>query len=189
MRKLIAEEWISLDGFAVDKQGSLDFFPTTEENRYADERQLKFLDTVDMILLGRKTYELFVDYWPTVSTEKELIADKLNEIPKVVISNSLERAPWGSWAPATIMSGDAVSAIRRLKQLPGKNIILWGSISLLQSLVKADLIDQYRMQICPSIVGGGRALFDAAEQYKSLTVVEQGVTPSGVVYVHYERGR
>src|SRR5690348_8302333 len=100
MRKLIVEEWLSLDGFAEDRHGQLDFFPTTEESRYADAQQLKFLDTVDTILLGRKTYELFVDYWPTASVEKEMIADKLNEIPKIVCSNSLKRAPWGKWKEA-----------------------------------------------------------------------------------------
>ena len=83
MRKLIAEEWISLDGYAEDANGSLEFFPSSEENRYADEQQLKFLDNIDTILLGRKTYELFVDYWPTATTDKEIIADKLNLIPKM----------------------------------------------------------------------------------------------------------
>lgn len=69
MRKLIIEEWISIDGFAEDSNGNLDFFPHTEENRYADEVQLRFLETIDTILLGRKTYELFVDYWPTATTD------------------------------------------------------------------------------------------------------------------------
>lgn len=94
MRKLIAEEWISLDGYAEDAKGQLDFFPSSDENRYADEQQLTFLDTIDTILLGRKTYELFVDFWPTATVDKELIADKLNSIPKVVFSNTVKRAPW-----------------------------------------------------------------------------------------------
>src|ERR1700712_2559230 len=84
MRKLILEEWVSLDGYVSDKNGQLDFFTslTPEQNKYSDQDQLKFLETVDTILLGRKTYELFVDFWPTATVDKEVIADKLNETSK-----------------------------------------------------------------------------------------------------------
>jgi dihydrofolate reductase len=99
MKRLILEEWISLDGFAVDREGTLDFFPPTETDRYSDRDQLEFLDAVDTILLGRRTYELFVDYWPTASTDQEIIADRLNSLPKLVFSNSLSDAPWGACPP------------------------------------------------------------------------------------------
>lgn len=82
MRRLLMEQWLSLDGCAVDRNGTLDFFPTTEENRYSDRDQLAFLDRVDTILLGRRTYELFVDFWPTATTDREIIADRLNAIPR-----------------------------------------------------------------------------------------------------------
>ena len=76
---------MSLDGYISDKNGELDFFTelTPEQNKYSDQDQLKFLETVDTVLLGRKTYELFVDFWPTATTDKEAIADKLNEINKI----------------------------------------------------------------------------------------------------------
>src|SRR6185436_17600212 len=130
MRKLIVEEWISLDGYVTDKDGNLDFFTslTPEQNTYSDADQLKFLERVDTILLGRKTYELFVDFWPTAKVEQEIIADRLNELPKLVFSNSLEQAPWGEHAPARVVSGDAVEEIRKLKAQPGKDLVLWGSI-------------------------------------------------------------
>jgi dihydrofolate reductase len=73
-KRLILEEWLSLHGFAVDKDGKLDFFPASETEEFSDRDQLEFLNTVDTILLGRKTYELFVDFWPTAMTEKEIIA-------------------------------------------------------------------------------------------------------------------
>src|SRR5262245_20466271 len=106
MRKLILEEWLSLDGFAVDAHGKLDFFPPSETDKYSDKDQLKFLDTVDTILLGRKTYELFVGFWPTATTDTELVAERLNSIPKIIFSNTLKEAPWGRWPPARIVSGD-----------------------------------------------------------------------------------
>jgi dihydrofolate reductase len=74
MRRLILEEWLSLDGYAVDKEGTLDFFPASEADQFSDRDQLEFLDSVDTILLGRRTYELFVDYWPTATTDYEIIA-------------------------------------------------------------------------------------------------------------------
>ena len=186
MRKLILEEWLSLDGYAEDKNGKLDFFPSTEANKYSDEDQLKFLESIDTILLGRKTYELFAAFWPTATTDKEIIADKLNTIPKIVFSNTLKEAPWGNWPAAEIMQGDAVENVKTLKAKEGKNIVLWGSISLAQSLMKADLMDEYHIQICPMIIGGGRKLFDDAEEYRQLKLMGVKTYETGVVYLSYE---
>src|SRR6187549_772019 len=140
MRKLILEEWMSLDGYVADKNGGLDFFThlTPQQNKYSDLDQLTFLDSIDTILLGRKTYELFVDFWPTASTDTEVIADKLNEIPKIVFSNTLQKAPWGKWLDAKILSGNLIEEIQKLKNREGKDIVLWGSITLSQSLITAN---------------------------------------------------
>jgi dihydrofolate reductase len=99
MRRLILEEWLSLDGFAADKNGKLDFFPSSETDRFSDRDQLNFLDSVDTILLGRKTYQLFVQYWPTATADKEIIADRLNTLPKLVFFNTLTETPWAEVAP------------------------------------------------------------------------------------------
>lgn len=188
MRKLILEEWMSLDGFVADKNDQLDFFTDTtpEQNTFSDQDQLKFLDSVDTILLGRKTYELFVEFWPDASADKEIIADKLNETPKIVISNTLSKAPWGKWAPAEIINGDAVAAIRNLKNLPGKDIVLWGSISLAQALMKANLIDEFHIQLCPVVTGGGRSLF-TEEHIQKLTLTYIKKYDTGVILLHYKR--
>jgi dihydrofolate reductase len=189
MRRLILQEWISLDGYAVDGEGSLDFFPTSETDRYSDRNQLAFLDGVDTILLGRKTYELFVDYWPTATTDEEIIADRLNELPKLVFSNSLSEAPWGTWPPAQIVLGDAVAEIGRLKSQEGKHMVLWGSLSLAQDLMAADLIDEYHLQLCPTLVGGGRPLFPPRQGYADLERVDLRTYDTGVVFLHYEPKR
>lgn len=185
MRKLILEEWISIDGFASDINGKLDFFPSTEANKMSDEEELKFLETIDTILMGRKTYELFVDYWPKAGTDTEIIADRLNETPKIVFSDTLKEAPWGKWPDARIISGDAIRAIRELKQQPGKDMVMWGSISLAQALMKEILIDAYHLQICPVVTGGGRSLFPDLEGYKNLKLREIRKYDTGVMFLEY----
>jgi dihydrofolate reductase len=187
MRKLIMEQWMSLDGFVTDKKGDLDFFTnlSPEENTYSDNDQLKFLDTIDTILLGRKTYELFVDFWPNATADKEVIADRLNELPKVVFSNSLKSAPWGKWNNASVISGNAIDAIKRLKALPGNNMVLWGSISLAQALHKEKLIDEYHIQLCPVLTGGGRKLFPEDFDLATLQLTELRKYNTGVVFLNY----
>lgn len=186
MRKLIVEEWLSLDGYAADSNGQLDFFPDPANNKFSDADQLAFLETIDTILLGRKTYELFVDFWPTASTDKEVIADKLNSIPKLVFSNTLQQAPWGNWPPAEILAGDAVDAVRSLKEKQGKNLVLWGSILLVQALMNAGLGDEYHLQVCPTATGGGRLLFPVSERYFSFKLVDVKKYDTGVVLLTYQ---
>ena len=189
MRKLILEEWMSLDGNVSDKKGQLDFFTnlTPEQNKYSDQDQLKFLETIDTIILGRKTYELFVNFWPTATTDKEAIADKLNETNKIVFSNTLKKAPWGQWKEAEIMAGEAIDAITRLKTLSGKDMVLWGSISVAQSLMKANLIDEYHIQLCPILTGGGRSLFDDLHDLAELELLELRQYNTGTVFLNYKR--
>src|SRR6185369_11411327 len=100
MRKLIFQEWLSIDGLAADANGGVSFLESTTLNKYSDLDQLKFLDGIDTILLGAKTYQLFVEFWPEATNDQEVIADRLNTIPKVIFSKSLVRAPWGKWPPA-----------------------------------------------------------------------------------------
>jgi dihydrofolate reductase len=188
MRKLILEEWISLDGYVTDKNGQLDFFTnlTPEQNKYSDADQLKFLETIDTILIGRKTYELFVDFWPSATTAKEAIADKLNETKKIVFSNTITKAPWGKWKEAEIIDGEAVEAIKRLKLLPGKNMVMWGSISVAQSAMRENLIDEYHIQLCPVVTGGGRNLFSQQINFSQLNLLEIRKYNTGTVFLNYE---
>jgi dihydrofolate reductase len=190
MRKLILEEWMSLDGHVADRNGQLNFFTqlSPEQNTYSDRDQLAFLETVDTILLGRKTYELFVDFWPNANTQTEIIADKLNSLPKLVFSNTLAAAPWGQWPAATVINGDALEAIRALKQQAGKDMVLWGSISLAQALMQANLIDEYHVQLCPVVTGGGRPLFPNNIQLNRFSLASSKTYPTGTVLLQYKVG-
>lgn len=159
MGKLIVQEWISLDGYAEDANGGLDFFTSYSEpmKRY-DEYQLKLIDTIDTMLIGRKTYELFVNYWPTELSVNDLIADSLNGLNKVVLSNTLSSADWGNWSAAAIFQGNTASIVRNLKATTEGNIIVWGSIGIAQELLRQELVDELNLFVCPTILGGGRQL-------------------------------
>lgn len=186
MRKLIVEEWVSLDGYVTDKNGELDFFTniTPEKNTYSDADQLKFMETVDTILLGRKTYELFVDFWPNATTAQEVIADKLNETSKIVFSNTLKETPWGKWNNARLAGGELIATIKQLKSMPGKNMVLWGSISIVQQLMEQHLIDEYHLQVCPVLNAGGRKLFTDI-LCADLELLEVRHYNTGTVFLNY----
>lgn len=188
MRKLILQQWISLDGFVADKQGELNFFQDLNEEgkKYSDEAQLKFIkERLDTMVLGRKTYELFAEFWPTEYSKVEIISDALNELNKVVISKSLKEAPWGKWSPAEVMK-DPVEAIKKLKSKSGKDIVVWGSISVCEPLMKQDLFDEYHFQVCPIILGEGRPMFPD-QKPKKLKLKSERKYDTGVVFVEFER--
>jgi dihydrofolate reductase len=162
MRNLILQEFVSVDGMAAGRDGSTDFIPASSRgDRSFGTRQEAFLDSIDTILLGRKTYEMFAGYWPQVTSgDERAFADKLNAIPKVVFSKTLDHAPWGSWEDATIVSTGAAREIERRKQLPGKDMVIWGSLSLAQALMHEGLIDEFQLVVCPVVLVEGRRLFD-----------------------------
>jgi len=97
MRKLILQEWVSLDGYVADRNGSTDFFSSPKYNEGSDEDLLSFMDRIDTILLGANTYKMFSEYWPDIDPNVELIANRLNETTKLVFSKTLPDAPWGKW--------------------------------------------------------------------------------------------
>lgn len=185
MRKLIIEEWISLDGYVSDKNGKLDFFAGTVRDTYTGDRQVQFLNSIDCIVLSRKTYEQFVILWPGRPIENEPLADTMNTKQKIVFSNSLQDAPWGQWPKATIEKGDAVARIRQLKSLPGKNIVLWGSISLAQLVMEENLADEYHIHLCPAVTGGGKKFFTEAISPEALQLIETGSGSNGMVFLNY----
>jgi dihydrofolate reductase len=161
MRKVILQEFVSLDGMAAGPNGSVDFIPvSTQGDQSFGQNQMRFMDSVDAILLGRTTYSMFAGFWPNVTSgDDKPFADKLNAIPKIVFSKSLDRAPWGSWDDARIVKTGPAKEVAKLKQKPGKDMVVWGSISLAQSLMKEGLIDEYQLVTCPVVLGGGKPLF------------------------------
>lgn len=186
MRKVILQEFVTLNGLAVGPGGSIDFIPASSAGDESfGKNQESFIDSIDAILLGRVTYEMFAQYWPNVTSGPDKpFADKLNAIPKVVVSSTLERAPWGTFDEATIVKGGVAKEIGRMKQKAGKDIVLWGSISLAQSMMSDGLIDEYQLIVCPVVLGGGRSLFETG--LGSLRLVRTKTFDRGTVLLAYE---
>ena len=183
MRKLVFQEFKSLDGYAADKDSSTKFFEDPKFSVDSDDDLLHEMDRFDTILLGANTYRMFADFWPQATNDEQIVADKLNSIPKIVFSNTLKAAPWGKWPAATVMAGDAVSSIKNLKNQSGKDMVLWGSISLAQALIKANVIDEYQLRMVPVLLGGGRLLFSDSELDLELTKTK--AYSSGLLLAHY----
>lgn len=179
---------ITLDGFIAGPRCELDWhfsYWNGEMARYAANQ----LALVDTILLGRVTYAAMAKHWPFVIMDASFprddiaFADMMNTHNKFVFSNTLEEAHWHN---STVIKEDPASAINKLKRLPGKDMIIFGSGRLAKSLIKADLIDEYVLWTYPVILGAGKSLFGDAGRPSSLRLVTSTAFSSGVVLMDYQ---
>lgn len=187
MRRIILSEMTTLDGYFARRDGSIDWHIVDDDfNTYA----IDLLERVDTILLGRKTYELFIQFWPTAYDNPAMgpsdlvIADHLNAAEKIVFSRTLDHADWKG---TTIHRSIDANELRRLKERPGKDLILYGSASLIPDFVKNGLIDEYHLFVCPLILGDGLPLFNRMT-IEDLPLTCQGTRTfsSGVVAMNYK---
>jgi dihydrofolate reductase len=190
MRKLIVTEFISLDGVIEDPGGAEGFdrggwafqFQRGEEG---DKFKLEELMDADAALLGRATYEGFAAAWPG-RTDDIGFADKMNGMPKYVISRTLETADWNN---STILRGDVVEEVSKVKQNgDGGSVLVAGSGQLVGALVEHDLVDELRLMVFPLIIGHGKRLFGETTGTSKLRLTDcRPVGPDGVVVLTYER--
>jgi dihydrofolate reductase len=178
MRRIIVSNLMSLDGFFEGPNHELGWFLVDEEFfEYARD----MLRSVDTILFGRKTYQHMADYWPSAPAEE--IADQMNNLPKVVFSRTLQSADWKN---SSLVKSDAVAEISRLKQLPGKDIVILGSAGLASFLLQQGLIDEYRVILNPVFLGSGRPLFQDVKARLRLKLSRTKLFQSGVVVLYYQ---
>ncbi|TXJ23155.1 MAG: dihydrofolate reductase [Chitinophagaceae bacterium] len=189
MRKLILSMNITLDGFIAGPHCELDWhfsYWNNEMSRYASE-QLALTDT---ILLGRVTYNAMAKYWPSVAMDRSFpredvaFADMMNTHAKIVFSGTLKNT---NWYNSTLIAESAGQEVIRLKQMPGKDMIIYGSSKLAQSLIRAGLIDEYILWTYPVILGEGKPLFHQLRDRSLLRLVGTKIFSSGVVVVDYQR--
>jgi dihydrofolate reductase len=182
MRKVVAHLIMTLDGvvqFDVvadtivklrDTEEVLgDFFPKVAEE--------------DAMLLGRVTYQQWADYWPTSTVEP--FASHINNVPKYVASRTLTSVPWGTRANATLISGNLGDAVTALKRQPGNNIGIHGSPTLVEAMLRSDLLDELRLEIYPVIAGSGSRLFGDGRPSQLLRLADSRITSNGVAILTY----
>lgn len=181
MRKLIITQNVTIDG-AVDMQG--DWFEPQGQADMEDllEEMRRQDSQADAILLGRKTFESFRDYWRDLEGDATGVSDYLNGVRKHVVSTTIDDPDWEG---TTVIRGDAVEAARALKEQPGRDIVLTGSVSLAHTLIAAGLVDEYRSFIYPVAQPAGRRLFPEEVGELRLELLESRAFRSGIVLTRH----
>jgi dihydrofolate reductase len=184
-RKLIVQQWVTVDNIAAEEDGGLSFVsgePFSDKTNPAFKDNLMgFIDSVDTMILGANTYAQSKDYWPNADEQGEY-GEKLNNLIKFVASSKLDDAPWGDFPAATVTS-DPAATIRELKEQSGKDVWLWGSLTLMHSMLDAGLVDEVRMLVCPAARGKGTRIF---EDWQDLELVKATGFDNGLALLRYE---
>ena len=192
MRKVIAMIHLSLDGLAAGPNDELDWISYDDElERYAHSMHA----LTDAVIWGRRTYEGMAGYWLTVPGNPESTASELEHArflegaTKIVVSRTLDRVEWGG-AQNTVLIKDNISdEINAIKRQPGKDIWFLGSVALAQTFMQLDLIDEYRININPTVLGKGVPYFADTGPSFPLKLLEAQTLGSGVVALRYGRER
>jgi len=185
MSKLIVFNHISLDGYFVDTNGSMmwakmdnidaDYNAFVGENASGD----------GSLLFGRLTYELMIKYWPTPMAKQHdpVVAEGMNNMPKFVFSRTMDKASWNN---TTVVKGDLVAEVKKMKQQSGPGMAILGSGTIVSQLAAAGLIDEYQVVVNPIILGKGRTMFEDVKNMVKLNLTKTRRFKSGKVYVCYE---
>jgi dihydrofolate reductase len=185
MGRIVATAYVSLDGVVQAPGGHEDFEHagwSFEVDRGEELERYKLDETLDSeaLLLGRVTYEIFAASWPSMEGE---VADKLNAMPKYVVSSTLEK---GEWNNSTVLGGDVVGEVSRLRQKLDGEIVVHGSPKLAQTLLEHDLIDELRMMVFPVVLGTGKRLFGKTSDKKRLRLTDSRTVGDGIAILVYE---
>jgi dihydrofolate reductase len=179
VRKVIASEFVSLDG-VMEEPGWTFQFSSEEQDQFKFDE----LAASDALLLGRLTYEGFAAAWPQMEEQTGEYGAWMNGYPKYVASTTLEEPL--EWNNSNLIQGNVAEEVSRLKQQPGKDILIFGSGDLVNMLMQHDLIDEYRIMVFPVVVGSGKRLFGDGSDTKVLELVETKTFGSGVVVLTYQ---
>jgi dihydrofolate reductase len=185
MARIVVTEFMSLDGVVEDPGGAEGFKHGGWSFRFSrgdDGDRFKLDETMnsEALLLGRKTYEGFADAWPSRDGE---FAEKFNTMPKYVVSSTL-RDP--AWTNSTVLDGDLVEEVSKLRERPGGDIVVHGSPTLVQSLLANDLVDELRLMVFPVVLGAGKRLFGSTDDMKAMRLSDSRVVGDGVAIMVYE---
>jgi dihydrofolate reductase len=183
MGRIVVTEFVSIDGVMEAPGGGEGYKHdgwTFEINRgEGDEFKLQETRDTEAILLGRRTYEGFAAAWPSVEGE---FGDLFNNMPKYVVSSTLDE---GTWNNSTVLKGDVVEEVSKLREAIDGDIVVHGSAQLVQTLLENDLVDELRLMVFPVVLGTGKRLFGETTDKKRLNLVESKTVGDGVAIQIY----
>ncbi|CAM3541945.1 dihydrofolate reductase family protein [Paenibacillus lupini] len=186
MRKLVLFMHVSLDGYASDLNGGLDWIPYDEElEKYAEE----VVAEVGSPVYGRTTYRMMESYWPTMLDNPNATlhdmehAKWVQDVKKIVISGSMDIVEWNN---TMLIKDNIAEEIKALKEQPGKNLVIFGSPGAAKTLLELGLIDEFLLTICPVILGGGKSVFHGDGEKNKLKLLSSRTLKSGVIATRYE---
>jgi dihydrofolate reductase len=183
--RIVVTVFISVDGVVEDPGGAEDFKHSGwsfEIERGEEGNQFKLDETMssEALLLGRKTYEGFAKAWPSREGE---FADKFNSMPKYVVSSTVKDPEWTN---STVLEGDVVQSVTKLREELAGDIVVHGSVMLTQTLLEHDLVDELRLMVFPVVLGTGKRLFGETSDKKPLRLVDSKVVGDGVTILVYQ---
>jgi dihydrofolate reductase len=188
MKKLIITNWITIDGFIAGPMGEMDWILGDQQ---LSDYEIGMVTAADTMLLGKKTYQDFAQYWPVAPTNpntqpwEKVYAGHINALHKVVVSHSLQSA---DWATSELWRELDAAKVSELKARAGAgNILMYGSATIVQQLSNLGLMDEYHLLIHPLILGKGRRLLDNLEGRTSLRLADSETFASGVVKLVYAK--
>ena len=185
MQKLIVFNNATLDGYFADVNGDLSW----THGGYEDAEWNAFIadnaSSGGLLLFGRITYELMASYWPTPYAIKNdpIVAERMNNRPKVVFSRTLDKASWNN---TKLVKGEIAAEIRRMKEESGKGMAILGSGSIVSQLAQEGLIDEYQIAVRPVVLGKGRTMFNGIKQRLTLRLTKTRTFGNGIVLLCYE---
>ncbi|RIQ15788.1 dihydrofolate reductase family protein [Jiangella rhizosphaerae] len=193
-RRVVANLSLSLDGRYYGPGGEYDMSWVAPHamTETAREHMTRSTTTATTVLLGRKNYEGFGGFWPTVVDNEQFdprdraYAAWLNEVEKVVFSTTLTETPWQN---SRLAEHDPATEVRRLRAQPGGDIVVQNSASIIRTLLAADEIDRLTLNLCPELVGGGARLFEDGVPASSWSLADLATSESGAIYLTYDRRR
>jgi dihydrofolate reductase len=189
MRKLVVFNHVSLDGYFVDSKGDMSWAHRKEDAEWSQfSSENASGGAGGQFLFGRITYEMMASYWPTVTAAKSepVVAGAMNGAEKIVFSRTLDKATWRN---TRLVKGDLATEVRKLKAEEGKDILIFGSGSIVSQLAQQSLIDQYKLVVNPVVLGNGRTMFEGVRDKLTLKLSSTRAFGNGNVLLTYHSNR